>query len=138
MSAFLLHSWRAISPDGDSHLTVLWSQNLKGEMLLSSGLQGPICHHWCSSHRPCIVSLWPLSILAFVSSFQKFNYVMSWTVISFSFPIWVLLSFLNCRSVFCFLLLNLGTFLSHYLKFFSFLFHLLSSPLLLRTWGYEC
>ena len=63
-----------------------------------------------SSHQPYIISLWPLSFLASVFSFQKFNYDVSWTVISFSFPIWVLLSFLNCRSIFCFFLLNLGTF----------------------------
>ena len=55
-----------------------------------------------SSHRPCIISLWPLSILAFVFGFQKFNYDVSWTVISFSFPIWVLLSFLNCRFIYFF------------------------------------
>ena len=34
-------------------------------------------------HQPCIISLWPLSILVFAFSFQKFNDEVSWTLTFF-------------------------------------------------------
>lgn len=36
-------------------------------------------------HQPCIITLWPFSVLVFACSFQKFNYEVSWTLTSFFF-----------------------------------------------------